>query len=136
MSVTNEFKLIARITIKPELKKTRSQMSVCELKVAEDTDKKGEDGKRVNNYFTVTAFGKTAETIVRHNGVGDLLAIVGELKPQSWVTDRGEKRYSLQMVVDRYRTLDWRSKKESNRENEAVANLPETDFPEGDDLPF
>ena len=64
----NSVILIGRITAKPELQYTPSQMAVTKFTIA--VDRPAKDGKKETDFIRVTAFGRRAESICRYMDKG------------------------------------------------------------------
>lgn len=76
-----------------ELRKTKSDTSVCNLSVAT----KYEDN---TEWHRVVAFGKTAENCAKYLSKGRQVLVEGRLQTREWEKD-GEKRYTTEIVAER-----------------------------------
>jgi single-strand DNA-binding protein len=75
--------------------KTGTKMAVATIAVTLDT--RGEDQE--TEWFGLVAFGKLAESLLRHKR-GDMLSASGRVQINTWTTDGGEQRRQFQIVAD------------------------------------
>lgn len=97
----NKVILMGRVTRDPELKTTKSGLSVCRFSVAVDRPYQKKE-KREVDFFTCTAWRKTAENIARFFPKGRMIAIEGSLQQRSWTDATGQKHSTVEVVVDRF----------------------------------
>lgn len=94
----NKIILGGRLTADPELKTTNSGKSVVTFTVAYNRPQKSGDEAKAD-FFTVTAWGKTAEFITRFFRKSSSICVVGELWNRSWTDQNGQKRYVTEIVA-------------------------------------
>ena len=102
------------------------------------------------DWIPLTAFSKTAETLMQYTGKGSKILIVGKLQTNNYTDKNGNKRTSYDVIVDRFEFLDSRSdnqqqsqpKKDENpfakadfTDDPFENNEDDTDIGD-DDLPF
>lgn len=91
----NKVVLIGRITAKPEISYTQSNMAVTKFTIAVDRGKdKGAD------FIRVTAFDRQAETIARYMDKGRMIAVEGRIQTGSYKKD-GKTVYTTDVIIDR-----------------------------------
>ena len=129
-----------------ELKYTPGGTAVCEITLAVNEKRKGE---QVTHWFDCTLFGKTAEVAGQYVRKGQLLAIVGRLSQDNW-TDResGAKRSKVKIIADTMQMLGSRDGggsggsrepqwKNTGEESQDVPERKTADyFPDDDSVPF
>ena len=91
----NSVQLGGRLTSDPELRKTKSGHSVCDVSVAINRMKEGE-----TDFVDVTLWGKTAELAAAHLAKGRFINVLGRLQQDKWQDKDGNNRYSLNVVAD------------------------------------
>jgi single-strand DNA-binding protein len=105
----NRVVLVGRLTRDPELRAMPAGGSVCSLRVACKGLRKDPDGDGYEerpNFFDVSAFGRTAETIDRYLGKGSRIGIDGRLQWREWETAEGERRQGVEVIADAVQFLD------------------------------
>ena len=101
----NTVNIIGRFTKDISLESSTSGTSYLRNSIA--VDRRGEG----NDFFNVTAFGKTAEFINRYFSKGSKIAITGHLQSDSFTNKEGKKVSSVQIIID---AVDFCEKKETN----------------------
>ncbi len=104
----NKIVLGGRLTADPELKTTNSGKSVTTVTVAYNRPRKsGEETK--SDFFTVTAWNKTAEFITQFFRKSNSICVGGSLQNRSWTDQNGQKRYTTEIVADEAYFVDSKS---------------------------
>jgi single-strand DNA-binding protein len=104
MAATNINRIVmtGNLTADPELRATRTGMSVCHLRLACNTRRKdpetGEWGDKPN-YFNITVWGAQGENAAKYLAKGRPIAIDGRLEWREWETG-GEKRQGTEIIAD------------------------------------
>jgi single-strand DNA-binding protein len=98
----NRVVLTGNLTRDPELRSTSSGMSVCSLRVACNTRRKGASGEWEDkpNYFDVTVWGAQGENCARFLAKGRPVAIDGRLEWREWEAEGGHKRQAIDIIAD------------------------------------
>lgn len=106
----NRVVLVGRLTSDPELRALPSGASVCGLRVACNTTRKNSDGDYTEkpNFFNVSVFGATGESVHRYMSRGRRVAIDGRLAWREWDTPDGVKRQAVDIVAESVQFLDGR----------------------------
>ena len=112
MAATNINRVIltGNLTRDPELRSTGSGLSICSLRIASNTRRKGADGQWEDkpNYFDVTVFGAQGDNCARFLSKGRPVAIDGRLEWREWQDQQGNKRQSVEIVADAVQFLGGR----------------------------
>jgi single-strand DNA-binding protein len=97
----NRVVLTGNLTTDPELRNLPSGTSVCKLRVACNTRRKGPGGDWQDkpNYFDVTVWGAQGENCARYLSKGRPVAIDGRLEWREWETEQG-KRQAIDIVAE------------------------------------
>lgn len=113
MAGLNRVVLVGRLTKEPEVKKTNSGLSVCTFDLAVDTSRSSTDKSAM--FIRCTSWNKTAETVSKYCTKGMLVGVEGRLSQRNYETKAGEKRSSIEVVIDNFQFLE---KKKDNTESE------------------
>ena len=112
MAATNINRVIltGNLTRDPELRSTGSGLSVCSLRIASNTRRKGADGNWEDkpNYFDVTVFGAQGDNCARFLAKGRPVAVDGRLEWREWTDKEGNKRQSVEIIADAVQFLGGR----------------------------
>lgn len=134
----NEVIFSGRIGKDPELKKSTTGKSVCEISVAEEQPK---DDERPTNWQRVQVWNQSAEWLAQNKKAGDKIFIKGRLQTDQWEKD-GERKTKTYIIAERVEDGPSRSTstKEKTMANESVPggkNTPAEFYESKDeDLPF
>ena len=106
----NRVVLTGNLTRDPELRSTPSGTSVCSLRVACNTRRRGAGGEWEDkpNYFSVTVWGAQGENCARFLSKGRPVALDGRLEWREWQGQDGAKRESVEIVADSVQFLGGR----------------------------
>lgn len=104
MAATNINRVVitGNLTRDPELRALPSGSSVCQLRIACNTRRKGSSGEWEDkpNYFDVTVWGAQGENCARFLAKGRPVAIDGRLEWREWATPEGVKRQAVDIIAD------------------------------------
>jgi single-strand DNA-binding protein len=103
----NRVVLIGRLTRDPELRALPSGTSVCSLRIACNSARRDADGEFIErpNYFDVSSFGASGESVANYMHKGSRVAIDGRLEWREWETGE-QKRQAVSVVADTVQFLD------------------------------
>src|SRR3712207_4664383 len=98
----NRVVLTGNLTRDPELRSLASGTSVCSLRIASNSRRKGPTGEWEDkpNYFDVTVWGAQGENVARFLSKGRAVAVDGRLEWREWQAQDGSKRQSVEIVPD------------------------------------
>jgi len=104
----NRVVLVGRLTRDPELRALPSGASVCSLRLACSSSRKDADGEFVErpNFFDVSVYGASAETVSHYMRRGSRVAVDGRLEWREWETAEQERRQAVSIVADTVQFLD------------------------------
>src|SRR2546430_10482134 len=105
----NRVVLTGNLTRDPDLRATPGGLAICKLGIAVNTRRKNSDGQweAKPNSFSLTVFGRQAESCHNFLKKGRPVAIDGRLEWSSWETD-GQKRESVDIIADSVQFLGGR----------------------------
>ena len=97
----NRVIITGNLTRDPELRSLQSGTSVCKLRIAVNTRRKGAGGEWEDkpNYFDVTVWGAQGENCATYLSKGRPVAIDGRLEWREWESEAG-KRQAVEIVAD------------------------------------
>src|SRR5271167_4619510 len=109
-SSINRVVLVGRLTRDPELRGLPSGISVCSLRVACNSSRRDADGEYQErpNFFDVSIYRASAESVSRYMRKGSRVAIDGRLEWREWETADQQKRQAVSVVADTVQFLDSR----------------------------
>ena len=125
----NKVVLIGRLTAKPELRFTSSNVGFTRFTIAVNRQYSGQDGKREADFINVVAWRKQAETICKYFDKGNLIAVEGRLQTSSYDDKDGNKRYTVDVALDNFEFIESKKQDTKKEENEEK-NDPYKDFGE------
>jgi single-strand DNA-binding protein len=141
--------LTGNLTRDPELRSLPSGMSVCSLRIASNTRRKGQSGEWEDkaNYFDVTVWGAQGENCAQYLSKGRPVAVDGRLEWREWETENGQKRQAIDIIADSVQFLGSREGGENGGRFTPQSDVPAdtADFAQApvatggttdDDIPF
>ena len=117
----NKVLLVGRLTAKPELKYTNSNVPYTRFSVAVDGVPTA-NGERRTDFINTIAWRKQAENICQYLNKGSLVSVEGRIQTGSYTDKDGNKRYTTDVAADNVRFL------ESKAQSESRANATPYDF--------
>ena len=128
----NRFDIVGRVGRDPELRTSKSGLSIVNLTIATDDGKK--DGEKITTWHRVTFFGKKADAIAKYVTKGQRLRVEGRLD----VSKRkiGDKEINqVDLLVNEFEFLGGGERQSEG--NEKPARRPASAGPIDDsDIPF
>jgi single-strand DNA-binding protein len=106
----NRVIMTGNLTRDPELRSLPSGMSVCSMRIACNTRRKGQSGEWEDkpNYFDVTVWGAQGENCAKYLSKGRPIAVDGRLEWREWETQDGQKRQAVDIIADSVQFLGGR----------------------------
>ena len=117
----NRVIIIGRLASDPELRTTATGKNVTSFRIAVQKKIKPADGSPDADFFSVTAWGQTAEFISNYVHKGRLVAVDGRLQSRRYTTQDGQQRDVVEIVADDVRALDRPREDGAHPEHAAVA---------------
>ena len=128
----NRVVLTGNLTRDPELRSTGGGLSVCKLRVAVNTRRKNSETGNWDekpNYFSVTVFGRQADSCGQYLRKGRPIAIDGRLEWSEYTNNEGQKRESVDIIADSVQFLGGRDETANGNGFSASVSQAETDVP-------
>jgi single-strand DNA-binding protein len=104
----NRVVLVGRLTRDPELRALPSGTSVCSLRIACNSSRRDTEGdyQERPNFFDVSVYGASAESVSRYTRKGSRVGVDGRLEWREWETAEQHKRQAVSVVADTVQFLD------------------------------
>ncbi len=130
----NKVELVGRLTAKPELRYTSSNMAYARFSIAINRTYANAQGERGTDFINVVVWGKQAENVANYLDKGRLVAVEGSIQTGSYTDKDGNKRTSFDVRADRVEFLSSRGQgSESNDSSNEMFDAPSNDIDlEGD----
>lgn len=102
----NRVVLIGRLTKDPELKYTPANTAVASFSLANNRSYvQGTEKKEQVSFFNCIAWAKTGEVIAQYCKKGKQIAVEGRIQQRSWDDKEGNKRSTVEIVVENFQFL-------------------------------
>ncbi|MDD3341373.1 MAG: single-stranded DNA-binding protein [Bacilli bacterium] len=111
----NRAMLIGRLTAKPELRYTSSNLPFARFSIAINRTFAGRDGQRETDFINIVVWRKQAENVCNFLDKGSLVGVEGRIQTGSYDDKDGNKRYTVEVVADSVQFLE--SKAQRSRED-------------------
>ncbi len=108
----NRVLLVGRLTAKPELRYTNSNIPYTRFSVAVDGIPSS-NGERRTDFINTVAWRKQAENICQYLDKGSLVSVEGRLQTSNYTDKDGNKRYSMDVQADNVRFLESKSQSQN-----------------------
>ena len=145
MMGVNKVMLIGNLGGDPETKKTNSGQTITLFNLATSSSWTNREGQRQEHteWHRIVVWGKLAETCAEYLSKGRKVYIEGRLQTRSWEDDKGQKRYTTEIVASQVLFLGGNAtqekRSEENKENTSYKSEPsfgsEPEKPEAE-IPF
>ena len=84
--------------------------------------KNKQTGEYDTDWIPLTAFSKTAETLMQYTGKGSKILVVGKLQTNNFTDKQGNKRTSYDVIVDRFEFLGSKGDNQQKQPDNPFAN--------------
>lgn len=126
----NRVILLGRLTAKPELRYTNSNVPYARFTVAVNRQFNNQDGNRDADFINVIVWRKQAEVICNYFDKGNQIAIEGRLQTGSYDAQDGTKRYTTDVVLDQFHFVESKAQREANSSNAGQDSVSPYDYQE------
>ena len=125
----NKVELVGRLTAKPELRYTASNMAYARFSVAITRTYSNAQGERGTDFINVVVWGKQAENVANYLDKGRLVAVEGSIQTGSYTDKDGNKRTSFDVRANNVEFLSSRTQGgESNDSSNDMYEAPSNDI--------
>ena len=105
----NRVMLIGRLTTKPELRYTGSNLPYSRFSIAVNRTYSNNQGQRETDFINIVVWRKQAENVCNFLNKGSLVSVEGRLQTGSYDDKDGNKRYTMEVVADSVQFLETRA---------------------------
>lgn len=114
MSINN-VTLLGRVGRNPEIKDINGvKCATFSLATGEKYKDRNGNLQEKTQWHNIVAWRATADVCDRFVKQGDQICVLGKIEYRTWETDKGEKRYSTDIVAERVELLGSRSASQAN----------------------
>lgn len=125
----NRVVLIGRLTAKPELRYTGSNLPFTRFSIAVNRNFTNAQGQREADFINIVVWRKQAENVCNFLNKGSLVAIEGRIQTGSYDAQDGSKRYTTEVVADSVQFLETKGQREAYNNNSAPeSNMSPYDY--------
>ena len=117
----NRVMLIGRLTAKPELRYTGSNLPFARFSVAVNRTFNNAQGERETDFINVIVWRKQAENVCNFLNKGSLVSVEGRLQTGSYDDKDGNKRYTMDVVADSVQFLESKSQSQNRTQNSEMS---------------
>lgn len=114
----NRVMLVGRLTAKPELRYTGSNLPYSRFSVAVNRTFSNAQGQREADFINIVVWRKQAENVCNFLNKGSLVSIEGRLQTGSYDDRDGNKRYTMEVVADSVQFLESKSQGQARSNND------------------
>lgn len=118
----NKVCLIGRLTTKPELRYTNSNLPYTRFSIAVNRTFNNAQGQRETDFISIMVWRKQAENICNYLDKGSLISVEGRIQTGSYDDKDGNKRYTTDVVADNVQFLE--SKQQSQNRSQSSDTTP------------
>lgn len=91
----NKVILMGRLCADPEIKTTKSGISICRICVAVNRQYKSNTGEKQTDFINVTCWRQTADFVSKYFCKGSMIIVEGSLQNNDYTDQNGVKHYSM-----------------------------------------
>ena len=102
----NRVELVGRLTAKPELRYTGSNVPFSRFTVAVNRTFSNNNGERETDFINCVVWRKQAENVCNYLNKGSLVSVEGRIQTGSYDGQDGNKRYTTEVVADSVQFLE------------------------------
>lgn len=113
----NRVTLVGRITAKPELRYTMSQVPYTRFNLAVNRSFSNAQGQRETDFIRIVVWRKQAENICNYLDKGSLISVDGRIQTGVYDDKDGNRRYTFDVVADNVQFLESRAQAQARMTN-------------------
>ena len=113
----NRVCLVGRLTAKPELRYTNTNVPVSRFSIAVNRTFTNQQGQREADFINIVVWRKQAENVCNFLDKGSLVSIEGRIQTGSYDDRDGNKRYTVEVAADSVEFLDTRAQSQARQES-------------------
>ena len=113
----NKVVLVGRLTAKPELRYTPSNVAFVRFTVAVNRPFSNKDGNREADFINVVCWRNQAETIAKYFDKGNLISLEGRIQTGSYDDKDGNKRYTTDVALENLELVESKNARAQSSSN-------------------
>ena len=113
----NRVCLVGRLTAKPELRYTNSNVPMSRFSIAVNRTFTNAQGQREADFISILVWRKQAENVCNFLDKGSLVSVEGRIQTGSYDAQDGTKRYTIEDVADSVQFLESKSQSQNRVQN-------------------
>lgn len=113
----NAVSLTGRLVEKPQLKYTKTNIAVCDFRIAVNRPF-AKEGQQKADFITCRVWKNQAENLCKYQDKGNLIDIEGRLTVDKSTDNQGNNRYYTYVLVERIEFLQSKKSETNNQVNE------------------
>ncbi len=125
----NRVTLVGRLTAKPELRYTGSNLPYARFTIAVNRTFRNNDGQAEADFISVIVWRKQAENVCNFLDKGRLVSVDGRLQTGSYTDKDGNRRYTTDVVADSVQFLEGRNSRNDISSNSEPSPYDYQDSP-------
>ena len=102
----NKVILIGRLTKDPELRKTPTDVSVCQFTIAVNRPFQQQGGERQADFINCIAWRNQAENLAKYIKKGGQIAVEGSIQTRSYDDQNGVRRFATEVICGQITFLE------------------------------
>ena len=132
----NKVVLVGRLTAKPELRYTPSNVAFLRFTVAVNRPFTNSEGKREADFINVICWRGQAETISKYFDKGNLISLEGRIQTGSYDDNNGNRRFTTDVVLENFEFVEGKnSRSQSNSNYDYIPDPTPYDYQENNNIP-
>ena len=120
----NKVILTGRITKDPELKRTNTDIPVCQFTLAVNRPYTSQDGEKQADFINCVFWRTQAENFAKYLHKGSFIAIEGQIQTRSYEDQSGAKKFITEVIVERFEFLETKSQNNGSYGDVNSYNIP------------
>ena len=128
----NRVCLVGRLTAKPELRYTGSNIPYTRFSLAVNRTFNNANGEREADFINIIVWRRQAENVANYLDKGSQVSIDGRIQTGSYTAQDGSKRYTTDVVADNIQFLDTKRQAEARTNNQSPYDYQDAPAPMND----
>jgi len=113
----NKVCLIGRLTAKPELRYTNSNIPYTRFSLAVNRTFSNAQGQRETDFINIVVWRKQAENVCNYLDKGSLVSVEGRIQTGSYDDKDGNKRYTTDVAADNVQFLETKGQSQARAQS-------------------
>lgn len=132
----NKAMLVGRLTNKPELRYTGSNLPYARFSLAVNRTFPNAQGQREADFINIIVWRNQAENVCKYLDKGSLVSIEGRIQTGSYTDKDGNKRYTMDIAADSVQFLENKSQSQNRQSGSYSNNVSPYDYQSDSSMPM